>query len=77
MSDLRPKIHQKSTSAPRGPRFTALPRPSWNKGDLLLSEGGKYTNEKGGQGQAGEGRGRERGREGNGEDPPYVSLNFP
>jgi len=27
--------------------------------------------------QAGEGRGRERGGEGNGEDPPYVSLNFP
>ena len=28
------------------------------------------------RGQAGEGRGRERGGEGNGEDPVYVSLNF-
>jgi len=43
------------------------PRPaSWNKGDLLLSEGEKYNvrNEKGGQGQAGEGKDeREEGRE--------------
>jgi len=57
--------------------FTALPRPpSWNKGDLLLSEGEKYMNEKGGQGAGREGE-RTRGEEGNGEDPPYVSLNFP
>jgi len=58
--------------------FTALPRPPrWNKGDLLLTEGEKYTNQNGGQG-AGRGgeRTRER-REGNGEDPPYVALNFP
>jgi len=29
------------------------------------------------RGQAGEGRGRETGGEGNGGDPPYVYLNFP
>jgi len=56
--------------------FTALPRPSWNKGELILSEGEKYRNEKGRQG-AGRGRDRMRERrEENGEDPPYVSLNF-
>jgi len=46
--------------------FTALPRPpSWNKGDLLLSEREKYMNEKGGQGAGRRGkRTRERrGRE--------------
>jgi len=41
--------------------FTALPiPPSWNKGKLLLSEGEKYRNEKGGHVA---GRGRERTRE--------------
>jgi len=41
--------------------FTALPRPpSWNTGDLPLSEGEKYRNEKGEQGAC---RGRERTRE--------------
>ena len=62
----------------RGAReFTALPRPSWNKGDLLLSEGEKYKNEKGRTGCR-KGRGEdETGGEGSGGDPPYVSLNFP
>jgi len=45
--------------------FTALSRPpSWNKGDLLLSEGEKYRNENGGRAGSGEERTRERrGRE--------------
>ena len=78
-------MHQKSTSAAWGSApdsagpgsLQRSPRPpSWNKGDLLLSEGEKYRNEKGGQG-AGRRRERTREGEGNAEDPPYVSLNFP
>ena len=53
-------MHQKSTSAGAPPQ---LPRPpSWNKGDLLLSEGEKYRNEKGRTGCK-QGRGGERTRE--------------
>jgi len=70
---LRPKILQKSTSAgappydPTGPgclQRSARP-PSWNKGDLLLSEGRNIGMRREDRGHAGEGRGREReeGRE--------------
>jgi len=54
--------------------FTALPRPpSWNKGDLLLSEWGKYRNENGGQ-RAGRGRERTRERRGREWRGPAVCI---
>jgi len=77
-------MHQKSTSAGAPPQTSPGPgslqrssRPSsWNKGDLLLSEGEKYMNEKG---RCRQGMGEDERGEGNGGDPPYVGLplNFP